>query len=152
MSTLVQSLSDFLNVLIQAFNFSSTFPALIFVLLSRLYLLPLFPEDWPVRIDRAADGATQALVTIILVALIAYFLDAANLSIIRFFEGYSLEGPPKMEGTCHLFCKIEKPVREFCSETVQIGVSQHWIVVPGHIGKRLESLCSWLNIDFVRVR
>lgn len=88
MSTLMQSLSDFLNVLIQAFNFSSSFPALVFVLLSRLYVLPLFPENWPIRIDKIGDGATQALVTIILVALIAYFLDAANLSIIRFFEGY----------------------------------------------------------------
>ena len=67
------------------------------------------------------------------------------------FEGYSLEGPPKMEGTCHLFCKIEKPVKVFCERTVQIGVSQHWVVVPGHVKNRLESLCSWLNIGFCSV-
>jgi L-arabinose isomerase len=67
------------------------------------------------------------------------------------FEGHSLEGQPKMEGTCHLFCRIEKPVKEFCERTVQIGVSQHWIVIPGHIMKRLERLCSWLNIEICTV-
>ena len=64
------------------------------------------------------------------------------------FEGYSLEGPPKMEGTCHLFCKIERPVKDFCNRAVQIGVSQHWIVVPGHFMKKLERLCALLNIEY----
>jgi L-fucose isomerase-like protein len=67
------------------------------------------------------------------------------------FEGISLEGPPKMEGTCHLFCQTDKPVIEILDSTIQIGVSQHWIVVPGRIMARLKRLCSWLNIDFVAV-
>ncbi|MEE9174856.1 MAG: hypothetical protein V3U19_01655, partial [Thermodesulfobacteriota bacterium] len=57
------------------------------------------------------------------------------------FEGYSLQGPPKMEGSCHLFCKIETPIKEFCNRAIQIGVSQHWIVVPGHFMKNFERLC-----------
>jgi len=64
------------------------------------------------------------------------------------FEGYSLPGPPKMEGVCHLFCKIELPIKEFCNRAVQIGVSQHWIVVPGHFMKKLERLCTWLLIKY----
>lgn len=67
------------------------------------------------------------------------------------FEGYSLQGPPKMEGSCHLFCKIETPIKEFCNRAVQIGVSQHWIVVPGHFMKNLEKLCLWLNIEYCTV-
>ncbi len=67
------------------------------------------------------------------------------------FEGHSLQGPPKMEGSCHLFCKIETPIKEFCNRAVQIGVSQHWIVVPGHFMKNLERLCIWLNIEYCTV-
>ncbi len=64
------------------------------------------------------------------------------------FEGFSLEGPPKMEGTPHLFCRVETPVHKLCSRAVQIGVSQHWIVVPGHIKNELEELCEWLDIEY----
>jgi L-arabinose isomerase len=67
------------------------------------------------------------------------------------FKGNSLPGPPKMEGSSHIFCKIEKPIKEFCTSVVQIGVSQHWIVVPGHIMKDIETLCAWLNIEYVAV-
>lgn len=67
------------------------------------------------------------------------------------FEGYSLEGPPKMEGSCHLFCKINMPIQEFCKRTVQLGVSQHWIVVPGHLIRKLKYLCSWLGIEYIPV-
>ncbi|UCB45829.1 MAG: hypothetical protein JSV25_16780 [Spirochaetota bacterium] len=67
------------------------------------------------------------------------------------FEGHSLPGPPKLEGSSHIFCKIEKPIKEFCTSVVQVGVSQHWIVVPGHIMKNLENLCTWLNIEYIAV-
>jgi L-fucose isomerase-like protein len=67
------------------------------------------------------------------------------------FEGYSLQGPPKMEGSCHLFCKIETPIKELCNRAIQIGVSQHWIVVPGHFMKNFEKLCRWLNIEYCAV-
>ena len=67
------------------------------------------------------------------------------------FEGHSLESPPKMEGSPHLFFKIETAVEEFCSGAVQIGVSQHWIVVPGHFMKKLERFCTWLNIEYCSI-
>jgi L-fucose isomerase-like protein len=67
------------------------------------------------------------------------------------FEGSSLEGRPKMEGTPHLFCRVETPVPTLCSRAVRIGVSQHWIVVPGHIKRDLESICAWLDIEYVDV-
>jgi L-fucose isomerase-like protein len=64
------------------------------------------------------------------------------------FEGISLEGPPKMEGTPHLFCQTKIPVSKLCNMTVELGVSQHWVVVPGHYLKELEQLCAWLNIEY----
>ena len=87
-SALVKNLSDFLKLLVQAFNLSSSFPALIFVVLTQLYVLPLLPEGSPLRIDKVGDVTIKAGITVICVALIAYLLDAANLQIIRLFEGY----------------------------------------------------------------
>jgi L-arabinose isomerase len=65
------------------------------------------------------------------------------------FEGESLKGPMKMGGNCHLFCRIALPVAEFYSRMLEAGSSQHFVVVPGHIGKKLETLCQWLDIDFL---
>lgn len=67
------------------------------------------------------------------------------------FEGMSMEGPPKMEGTPHLFCQTKTPVSELCNITVELGISQHWVVVPGHYLKELEQLCAWLNIEYCAV-
>jgi L-fucose isomerase-like protein len=64
------------------------------------------------------------------------------------FEGESLPGEPKMNGSCHLFCKAPMPVGRFFSDILPIGVSQHFVVVPGHRAASIERLCAWLNIDF----
>ena len=66
-------------------------------------------------------------------------------------EGNSLPGPPKLEGNCHLFCRIELPVKDFYEKTIQLGVSQHWIVVSGRFRKKLETLCNWLDIDYYSI-
>jgi L-arabinose isomerase len=64
------------------------------------------------------------------------------------FEGNSLPGPPILEGNCHLFCQLELPVEDFYNRTIQSGVSQHWIVVPGQWAKKLKTFCEWLNIEY----
>ncbi len=66
-------------------------------------------------------------------------------------EGDSLPGPPKLEGNSHLFCRIELPVKDFYEKTIQLGVSQHWIVVSGRFKKNLEKLCNWLDIDYYSI-
>jgi len=67
------------------------------------------------------------------------------------FEGESLEGNPKLEGCCHLFCKPDTAVGDICNRAAEIGVSQHWIVIHGHLAMRIERLCSWLNIDYQKL-
>jgi L-arabinose isomerase len=64
------------------------------------------------------------------------------------FEGESLTGPPKLNGNCHLHCKVKVPVEEFFKRSIDIGVSQHFIVVPGHLSKNLALLCDWLDIEY----
>ena len=63
-------------------------------------------------------------------------------------EGESLPGPFKLEGNSHLFCKLSIQVRYFLRTVVECGVSQHWIVVRGHILESLKSLCKITNIGF----
>lgn len=64
-------------------------------------------------------------------------------------EGISLSGPPKLEGNSHLFCRLAMPLKEFYNKTLEIGVSQHWIVVHGYHAGSLRHLCRWINIDCV---
>ena len=67
-------------------------------------------------------------------------------------EGRSQEGPPRMDGNCHLFCSLEVPVREFFRRSVESGVSQHWIVVHGHRLAEVEFLCDTAGIRLLALR
>ena len=91
MSILVQNLSDLLKLLIQSFNLSSTFPALIFVILVQLYIVPLLPEKSPLHLLQSWCDVGSIGAAIILVALISYLLTVVNRPLIRFFEGYWLQ-------------------------------------------------------------
>lgn len=63
-------------------------------------------------------------------------------------EGTSLEGPPKLEGYCHAYCKFEKPIKDFLIESVRSGVSQHWSIIPGMIAEDLKIVARWNNIAY----
>ena len=67
------------------------------------------------------------------------------------FEGESLPGTPKMDGNCHLYCKLNPSLKDFYTKSIDSGVSQHWLIVPGHIAKELKNLCLCLNIDFMEI-
>jgi len=112
MSVLVKNLGEFLNLLVQAFNLSSTFPALVFVLLLRLHALSLLPDNSPLRTLGAADSASTLAAAAVVVALLAYLLDAANLYIVRFLEGYPLSKYPP-------FSKRLRANQEFVRTTVE---------------------------------
>ena len=63
-------------------------------------------------------------------------------------EGHSVPGPPRLEGNCHLACRIQMSVKDFLTTAVESGVSQHWIVVPGHVLNDLAVLCRFTHIEF----
>jgi L-arabinose isomerase len=67
-------------------------------------------------------------------------------------EGTSLEGPPLLEGDPHVHFSLDKPLETFFKEIIKIGVSQHWIVVNGHIADDLEILCQWNDIELIRIK
>lgn len=64
-------------------------------------------------------------------------------------EGISLPGSPAMDGYCHLLCKIKVKIENFYREAIQAGVSQHWIVIPGHVMQDLILICYWLDIKCI---
>jgi L-arabinose isomerase len=66
-------------------------------------------------------------------------------------EGESLPGPAKLEGNCHALFRPAMPIREFFRRVVEIGVSQHWLFIPGLRAADLAMLCSMLGVRFVRV-
>lgn len=104
MTMVVKSLGDFINLIVQTFNLSTLFPALVFLILLQMFVLPLLPADSPLQIIAIVERATTGLqwvkivdeavfrlfANILLIVLLAYLLDATNLKIIRFFEGYPL--------------------------------------------------------------
>jgi len=66
-------------------------------------------------------------------------------------QGESLPGPAKMDGNCHLLCRLDVPVKEFFRQSVDSGVSQHWIVISGTHGRALSELCEQLDIRLLRL-
>ena len=62
------------------------------------------------------------------------------------FQGTSIAGPNKMAGNCHLFCRAEVDIQALLAAAVKDGVSQHWIVVPGHVLTELDVACNALDI------
>ena len=66
-------------------------------------------------------------------------------------EGESLPGPVKLEGNCHMLFRPAMPVKEFSRRVVEIGVSRHWLFIPGLHAVDLSTLCSILRVGFMRV-
>lgn len=91
MTTIVKSLGDFVNLLVQTFNLSTLFPATIFMVLMQMFVLPIVSTDSPLRFIEMVEGDNARLgINLVLIVLLAYVLDAANSNLIRLFEGYPL--------------------------------------------------------------
>ena len=66
-------------------------------------------------------------------------------------EGESIDCPPKLEDTNHLFCRLNIPVNEFFTKMLNLGSSQHILVIPGKYCLNLERLCQFVDIEFVEL-
>ena len=89
MQTIVKSFSEFLNLLVQAFNLSTLFPSLVFWMLVHCTVLPFWIPRYDLDLIDIFNHGSYLAVASILVVTLAYFLDAANMAIIRLFEGYT---------------------------------------------------------------
>lgn len=66
------------------------------------------------------------------------------------FEGESVACPPMLEDTNHLFCRLNLPVMDFFNKVLKIGVSQHFLIIPGKYCDNLDRLCQFVDIEFIR--
>jgi hypothetical protein len=94
MTALVQNLADFIKVVLQSLNLSTIFPAFAFMVLLRVFVIPLIPIEYLPLPYRQADTFVRTLFELMTLGFVAYLLDAANLSIIRLLEGYPLRHYP----------------------------------------------------------
>jgi L-fucose isomerase-like protein len=60
-------------------------------------------------------------------------------------EGESLAGPAPLDGSCHLVFRAGEPVPALLDRLITRGVSQHWIVVPGHRAVDVEAMAYWME-------
>jgi L-fucose isomerase-like protein len=66
-------------------------------------------------------------------------------------EGRSLPGPARLEGNAHLAFQPDIALADLWRLAVQIGVSQHWLIVPGRLAAELAMLAAVLGTGFVRL-
>ncbi len=63
--------------------------------------------------------------------------------------GQSMCGAFKLEDTVHLVCEPVIPVLQFIDKSIENGVSQHWLVVPGDYIEDIIILSKWLKINLL---
>ena len=64
------------------------------------------------------------------------------------FEGYSTSNDVELEGNSYLYCSLEKNAKNIFNSAVQSGVSQHWVIIPGHYKSKLKILSDVLGIEY----
>jgi L-arabinose isomerase len=67
-------------------------------------------------------------------------------------EGESVDCPPMLEDTNHLFCRLKSPVTDFLDTILNAGVSQHFLVIPGRHCRKLERLSHFLDIEYCNIQ
>jgi len=61
-------------------------------------------------------------------------------------EGEALGGGYRLEGNSHAVWRPDIPLTTFFETAAASGVSQHWIIIPGRIAKRLNRILPILSI------
>jgi len=88
MNAIITSVSELINLLTDLFRLSALFPALFFVLLNRFFVAPHFQHAPLVNGIIGNDLKDQALIAGASAILLGYTLNAIEVQIVRFFEGY----------------------------------------------------------------
>jgi len=63
-------------------------------------------------------------------------------------EGESVNCLPVLEDTNHLVCRLNIPISKFLNDILNLGISQHFLVIPGKYGENLERLSHFLDIEY----
>ena len=89
MGNIINTLATLIKMLADLFKFPSLCPAMLFVALNQLFILPHFEFASLVHAFRERDLSDQVLTGFLLSVFLGYFINAIEVPIIKFYEGYS---------------------------------------------------------------
>ena len=67
------------------------------------------------------------------------------------FEGQSLPGPLRLQGFAHAVIRPDGGVEALLAELLQLGLTQHFAVAPGHLVSLLATWCDVSGVEFKQV-
>ncbi|MCI5157318.1 MAG: hypothetical protein D3906_02570 [Candidatus Electrothrix sp. AUS1_2] len=89
MGNIINTLATLIKMLADLFKFPSLAPAMLFVALNQLFILPHFDSLPLVHAFRARELSDQVLVGFVIAVFLGYFINAIEVPIVKFYEGYS---------------------------------------------------------------
>lgn len=94
MNAIINSLAELIKTFTDSFRLSAVFPALLFIFLNWVFVLPYF-EQWP-KVQEVLNQElwNQALIIAFLTLFAGYTINAIEVPIVRFYEGYLWRDSP----------------------------------------------------------
>lgn len=89
MGNIINTLTELIKMLADLFRFPSLFPAMLFVVLNQLFILPHFESISLVKKLSERDMSDQVLAGAVVAVFLGYIINAIEVPIIEFYEGYS---------------------------------------------------------------
>lgn len=85
------------------------------------------------------------------VTLLSIFCDTEKFKFV-ITSGEAVEGKQILEGSPHILVKLKLPLKEFFTQIVRTGITQHWAIVHDEVTKELIDLAEILNVDYLVVK
>ncbi len=85
------------------------------------------------------------------VTLLSIFCDTEKFKFV-ITSGEAIEGKQILEGSPHILVKLKVPLKEFFTQIVRTGITQHWAIVHDEVTKELIDLAEILNVDCLVVK
>ncbi|GAG44120.1 unnamed protein product, partial [marine sediment metagenome] len=79
------------------------------------------------------------------------FVDTKDKFHVTTATGESVSCPEKLSGCPHMYIKLDIPLENFYKNICSVGLTQHFSVVHGHIGDKVEKLADLLNMGMLRL-
>ncbi|MFH0796295.1 MAG: hypothetical protein V2A65_04470 [Candidatus Omnitrophota bacterium] len=85
------------------------------------------------------------------VTLLSIFCDTEKFKFV-ITSGEAVAGKIFLEGSPHILVKLKVPLKEFFTQIVMTGITQHWAIVHDEVTEELIDLAEILNVDCLVVK
>jgi L-arabinose isomerase len=108
--------------------------------------------DMEYRFSDRCEGAWMEFVLAAGAVTCVSFYDTGHACRMTVFEGDSLGAPRRLEGFAHALIRPVLHVRQLLPRLVQLGLTQHFAIVPGRCSSTLARWCALSGIEFCLVQ